>query len=55
MPDAKFLLTGHPYRMACFTWKRAKDYHGWSDAGCERFDRDDRSVSLFKRAEVGLA
>ena len=34
-------------RVASCTRKRAKDYHGWRDAGCERFDRNDRSISLF--------
>jgi hypothetical protein len=33
----------------------AEGYHGWGDADCERFDRNNGSVSLFKRAEVGLA
>src|SRR5215475_5345056 len=39
--------TGVRIRVASCTRKRAKDYHGWRDAGCGQFDRNDRSISLF--------
>jgi hypothetical protein len=28
-------------------WIFETKYHGWHDGACKRFDRDDRSVSLF--------
>jgi hypothetical protein len=52
--DAKFLLIGRPYMSGLLYFgQRAKDYHGWGDADCERFGRDDRS-SLFQRTKIGM-
>jgi len=39
--------------MACFTWKRAKDYNGWIDPRAGWPDRNDGPA--LKGAEVGLA
>src|SRR6516225_11434639 len=46
---------GTHIRMACRVRKNAKYHHGRGNGDRKRLDRDDRSVSLFERAEVGLA